>query len=109
MFFWFFPYTLVAHALTVETIISRVNSYIINPIILLLMSVAFLVFVWGMVQFLSNQGSGEEKSIGEGKKHMMWGLIGLFIMISVFGIMRLIVSSLGLEGPPGTPIVIPGQ
>lgn len=104
--FWFLHVN-IAHAVSIDTLIYRMNTMIINPIIMFMMALAGLVFIWGIVEFIMSQNSGEEKAIADGKQHILWGLIGLLIMVGVFGIMRLIVNTFGLKGPPGTPIVIP--
>ena len=96
-----------AYAVSIDTLIYRVNTQIIHPIIIFMMALAALVFIWGIVEFLQNQGGGEEGAIASGKRHILWGLIGLLIMVGVFGIMRLIVNTFGLEGPPGTSITFP--
>ena len=107
MITWWFIGINIAHAVSIDTLIYRLNTQIINPIIVFMMALAILMFVWGVVEFLMNQGGGEEKAIANGKQHILWGLIGLLIMVSVFGIMRLIVNTFGIKGPPGTPIVFP--
>ncbi len=107
MFTWWFANIHIAHAVTIDTLIYRLGTQIINPIIMFMMALAILVFVWGVVEFLMNQGGGEEKAIAGGKQHIIWGLVGLLIMVGVFGIMRLIINTFGLQGPPGTPIVLP--
>ncbi len=78
-------------------IIYKINQVIINPLIILLIATAALVFVWGIFQFVAGTGSDEKREIG--KKHMLWGLIGLFIMIAVFGIIRIILGTFGIEAP----------
>lgn len=107
MFGWWFTSTNIAHAVTIDTLIYRLGTQIINPIIVFMMALALLVFIWGIVEFLMNQGGGEEKAVMDGKRHIFWGLVGLLIMVSVFGIMRLIINTFGIQGPPGTPIVLP--
>ena len=57
---------------------------------------ALLAFIWGLAKFISRVG-GDEKAVTEGKKLMLWGLIALFVMISVWGILRFFYSSLGLS------------
>jgi hypothetical protein len=80
---------------------------IIQPVIMFMMALAGLVFIWGVVEFLMNQGGGEEKAIASGKQHILWGLVGLLIMVSVFGIMRLIVNTFGFTPPPNSGVVYP--
>ncbi len=44
-------------------------------------SLAFLVFIWGLVKFIFRVG-GDENAVKDGKKLMLWGLIALFILVS---------------------------
>ena len=82
---------------TVSNLIYQVNRLILNPIIALLFAVALVVFIWGIVEFIShvNSEDGREK----GKRHMVWGMVGLLIMVSVFGIMQIIVDTFDLRTP----------
>jgi hypothetical protein len=76
----------------VDKIVKALTEMIINPIIYLLIALSVMYFIWGLVIFLikSDDASGKK----EGTQHMMWGLIGLFIITSVWGILNLINSSL---------------
>ncbi|MFA5997501.1 MAG: hypothetical protein WC791_03370 [Candidatus Paceibacterota bacterium] len=69
---------------------QRINEAILQPIITLLMALAVAYFLFGVMKFVKDQGS-EEAQV-EGKKHMLWGIIGLFIMVSVYGILNFINS-----------------
>lgn len=94
----FLPF--VAFATDIATFMGRVNKYLLNPLILLLFVLAVLLFIVGLVQFLANTGSEEGRATG--KQHMIWGLVGILIMASVFGIMKLLINSFSLKGPPKT-------
>lgn len=53
-------------------------------IVPLLMALAFLVFFWGLVKFIANAGS---ETVREDAKHIMfWGVIALFVMVSILSI-----------------------
>lgn len=90
-----------------KEIISKINQVIINPIIIFFFAVATLIFLYGIVEFLAN--SDNEETREKGKQHIIWGVIGIAIMVSVFGIMQLIINSLGFVGPGGQNIEIPKQ
>lgn len=68
---------------------DKVESQIIDPIITLIAFAAFILFAWGVVQFIA--GAGDEEKRRTGRQHMLWGIIGLAI---VFGA-RVIVTILG--------------
>ena len=107
MLTWWFAFSNIAFAIDADTLINRVGTLIIAPIIVFLIALSLLVFIWGVIQFIRSQSGGEQSSIEEGKQHIVWGLAGLLIMLSVYGILRLIINTFGIEGPPGTPIVLP--
>ncbi|TAL49576.1 hypothetical protein EPN83_00315 [Patescibacteria group bacterium] len=75
-------------------ILNKINAVILNPLILLLFTIALLFFFWGIFQFVSR--TGDETKRAEGKKHILWGLVGMFIMFSVFGLIRIILNTLGV-------------
>jgi len=76
-------------------------TYIINPAILLIFTAGFFLFVWGLVQFLRNLESASENE--EGKRHMLWGIVGMFIMASVWGIISLLDNTFDLGVFQSTP------
>jgi len=74
-------------------IIRKINAEIINPLIGLLIALAVIMFLWGVVEFIANSDNEEKRE--DGKKHIIWGIVGIFIMVSVFGIMNLICGAVG--------------
>ncbi|MBP6908356.1 MAG: hypothetical protein KBB75_00860 [Candidatus Pacebacteria bacterium] len=89
MDFGFIP---VAEA-SVETLMKSINKVIINPLILFLFSIALVYFIYGLVQYFLSPDNEEVRKTS--KTHMVWGVIGLFIMVSVFGILRLVLGTVG--------------
>lgn len=78
----------------IQTLVNRFSSAIINPLLLLLFAVGLLVFVWGVVEFLWDLGmSPDHKETG--KQHMLWGIVGMFVMSSAYAIVRLIATMVG--------------
>jgi|SRR6185436_12665551 len=74
---------------------NRIVDYIIDPALLIIFALGFLLFVYGLVEFLWKiNGEGDTN---EGKKHMVWGIVGMLIMVSVYGILDLIDNTFGLD------------
>lgn len=87
----------VAYADTdIAGLVKRVNQYILNPFIGLLFAVALAYFIYGVFEFLANADSEDARTTG--KSHMLWGIIGMFIMMGVFGIMQIVINTLGITG-----------
>ena len=78
-----------------STLIGRFETYIINPAIVILFAAGFLLFVYGLVEFLVTLNQGGESN--EGKQHMIWGVIGMLIMVSVLGIISMLNNTFDLQ------------
>ena len=74
-----------------------INQYILNPIIILLFTVALLVFFWGILQFIAHSASEEGRQ--KGKSAMDWGIKGLFVMMVVYALIRIVLNSFGIPLP----------
>lgn len=80
----------------VDTFLANVNKEIVNPLIILLFSVALVYFLYGMFEFIANQTNEEAQT--KGKSHMLWGVIGMTIMMGVFTIMNVIMNTFNITG-----------
>jgi hypothetical protein len=77
---------------------------IINRILVpVLFALAFIVFIWGAFQtFIWGANSEEVKE--NGKNLMLWGLIGFFVMVSVWGLVNILTGTITFgnnAGPSG--------
>jgi len=84
--------TPVAEA-SVDTLMTSINRVIINPIIYFLFALALAYFLYGIAEYLLNPGNEEIRK--KSKTQMFTGVLGLFIMVAVFGIMNLILNTVG--------------
>lgn len=88
-------FTKVAEASSLTEFVGKINGRIINPLIELLFALAVVFFLYGVFEFLSNQENEEKRTAG--KKHMIWGIVGMTIMMGVFMIMGLMLRTLGIS------------
>ena len=77
--------------------ILKVEVVILNPVIKLGFAIALVVFLYGVFEFIKGADSSDARK--KGGWHILWGIIGLFIMLSAGGIMRLICGSWGMPNP----------
>ena len=89
------PTSYMATPATLDEFLARVSQQILNPLIGLLFAVAFVYFIWGVMNFVKNSDNETERETG--KQHMIWGIVGMFIMIAVYGITSLIIGTFGLD------------
>ncbi|OGI65381.1 hypothetical protein A3A95_00815 [Candidatus Nomurabacteria bacterium RIFCSPLOWO2_01_FULL_39_18] len=85
--------TKVAYA-SLDSFILSVNKLIVNPLITLLFALALAYFLYGVFQFIANQENEEKKT--SGKSHMLWGIIGITIMMAVWTILGLIINTFNI-------------
>jgi len=99
LFYFIQTYILIpqANAVSPEVIalVGRINEQVLNPLIILMFTVALILFVVGLYNFFGKRESADV--LEKGKRHMLWGIIGMVIMVSVFGIMNFITGTLGVN------------
>ena len=76
-----------------DTLIGNILTNIVNPLILLMVGVAIIFFLWGVFDFIRNADSSEERK--KGGEHMLYGALGLFIMSTAYGVLNLILGTIG--------------
>jgi len=76
-------------------IFKRFQELILEPATLFVVSLGFLYFMYGLFTFMREAQSGG--NVSEGKNHMLYGIIGMFIMVSVWGIITIIANTIGVD------------
>lgn len=69
---------------------------ILRAVVPILMVLATVVFLWGVVRYVT--AGGDEDKLKEGRQFIIFGLIGLFVMVAVWGIVAALVRSFGVGG-----------
>jgi uncharacterized membrane protein YidH (DUF202 family) len=91
-----FPFFVNIAYASVGSFVSKVDKLIINPIIVFLFALGVVYFLYGTAEFIFNQQNEEKKTAG--KSHMIWGLIGLTIMMGVWMILNVILNTFNITG-----------
>lgn len=79
--------------MTFQEFLTKVQDNILTPIITLLSLAAFLLFLWGVVEFIAGADNEEKRKTGQ--QHMIWGIIGLVIIFGANAIVSLIKATVG--------------
>jgi len=80
----------------VNDFLDDISSFINSTLIPLVFALALLLFIWGIFQYFILGGADEEKR-EDGKKLMLWAIVGFVVMVSIFGIVNLIAGGLGFS------------
>lgn len=78
-----------ASAQTLLNTLALVSTFL-NSLVYLFITLAIVVFFWGLIAYLFKDGS-EGKA--EGLKIMLMGVVTIFVMVSIWGIIRLLQST----------------
>lgn len=78
-----------------QNLLTYVTCIIATSIIPLIFALATVVFIWGVVQYVINDG--EEAKKEKGRQFIVWGLIGLVVMISVWGLVKIVGSTFNIN------------
>ncbi len=72
-------------------IIGVLNTIVVPTIF----AFAFAAFVWGVVNYFFLHGNEEGKR-KEGRDFVIWGLLGMVVLFSVWGFVNIMLSTLGI-------------
>lgn len=82
--------------------INRFIQNIVDPLIYFIFALALLYFIYGMVLFI--KGADDEEARTTGRNHMLWSVIGLAIMVSVYAILGIITGTVGVGRGPANSV-----
>jgi hypothetical protein len=78
----------LASAQTLFYILGLANQFL-NALIGLFITIAIIVFFWGLIVYLSSDGEDKTK----GLSRMLMGIVTIFVMVSIWGIIRLLQAT----------------
>lgn len=73
----------------INNVVPKIIDNIVAPVLGVLFTFTILVFIWGLYGLFV----GDEDKRNDSKNHILWGVVGIFIMISAYGIIRLVAST----------------
>ncbi|MBP6926146.1 MAG: hypothetical protein KBB70_00425 [Candidatus Pacebacteria bacterium] len=80
-----------------KNFILKVEVVILNPVIKLGFAITLVIFLYGIFEFIKNAESSDARKLGG--QHILWGVVGMFIMVAAGGIMQLVCASWGMADP----------
>ncbi|MDQ5912328.1 MAG: hypothetical protein QG568_543 [Patescibacteria group bacterium] len=85
-------------------LLAQAND-LINRLIPFIIALTVLIFLWGIFRFVMAGGDGEQRKEAQG--YIIWGVVALFVMVSIWGLVNILVRSVNLDNTappaPGLP------
>jgi fumarate reductase subunit D len=91
-----FPFVVLAD---LSDTITQFQGYALQAINFLLV-LATLVFLWGILKYIT--AGGDAAKVAEARSYIIWGIVGLAVMASVWAIISYLKDTLGIEGGDNT-------
>ncbi len=97
--------SIVCEGLQITDLTSFINYFtclLMNSVVPFLVTLAIAAFIYGIIKYFLNPDNEEKRK--EGKTYMFWGLVTLFVMVSIWALVGILSASF----TPNNPIRIPG-
>jgi Na+/H+-dicarboxylate symporter len=78
-----------------QNFLDTIMKIFINPIVMFIFSLGMVTFMYGLLEFMWKADYANAKETGG--KHMMYGMIGMLIMVAVWGVIAMVTNTLGLQ------------
>lgn len=90
---------LFSNAATIEgdnfkEVVRSVAMFISQSVTPTLVALSLLWFLFGLAQFIRSAGNSE--AVEEGKKKMLYGVIGLFVIVAIWGLVGVLRNTFGI-------------
>ena len=86
--------------MTFASIVGNIVA-VINGFVVLGIALAVLYFVWGIFKYMIQLG--DEKGRRESIIIITWGVLGLFVMVSLWGLIQMMIKSFGINASLSIP------
>jgi hypothetical protein len=88
---------------TIEGIVCKIGN-ILNVVVPVLIVLAVIYFIWGVITYVIG---GDEEAKKKGRDKIIFGIIGLAVIIAVWGLVKILTNTFGINTTTGESIVFP--
>jgi hypothetical protein len=74
-------------------IFAAIGNIVRDILVPLVFTLALLAFFYGVVKYIWSEGQGKD----DGKRIMIWGVVGIFVMATVWGLVAFLAEELGID------------
>jgi len=74
--------------------LSSLNA-VLGVLLIVIFGIAVVVFSWGVVKYIS--AAGDAAKLKEARSFILWGIILIFVLVAIFGLVKYLSTAIGLE------------
>lgn len=78
-----------------STLVVWIICFIMKALVPLAFSIAIILFIWGVIKYVINADNEAKRK--EGGKFILWGIVALFVMLSVWGLVAVLSNTIGQD------------
>ena len=83
---------------TIPVFLGRVRG-ILDALIPFIIGLAVFVIIWGIFNYVVH--AAEEEKRAEARSYIVWGIVGVFFMISIWGFVVILINTFGVGSTIG--------
>ena len=80
--------------MTINVLLGKIATLLINPLIILGFVIAIIYLFYSIIQMIWSADRSSELS--KTRDNVKWGVVGLFIMFSVYGILNIVIKTFNI-------------
>lgn len=100
---WALPLLAFAQVNSIQSAAAVITQIINNVLVPLIFAISFVVFIWGVFRFFI-AGTEDAEAKTKAQHLMLYGVIGFFIMVSIWGLVGILLGTFNLnQNVPNLP------
>jgi len=88
---------------TIDNFITGTFATFLGNLVPIFITIGVLYFIWGVIMYVI---ADDEEAKSSGKNRMIWGLIGMFVIVSFWGLINVLQTTLGVQNDSADTIDI---
>lgn len=77
-----------------DIVMTFIVGCVLSNIIFILIGFSVILFLWGVLKYVAAEGDERQA----GKDFMIWGIVGLFVILSIWGLVAILQNTFHLGG-----------
>ena len=84
--------------MTLFSLLDKIRS-ILDAVVPFIIGLAVFIIIWGIFNYIAH--AAEEEKRTEAKQFIIYGIIGVFFMLSIWGFVNILINTLKIDGSIG--------